>query len=82
VGGSTTVVTKSDDNGPLRGWEFAAALAAVVFLSAGYVVWKYFKHNWLVEHGYLPDAFRDYWLVYAGILIVLVGWAGLRRFRW
>jgi uncharacterized membrane protein YphA (DoxX/SURF4 family) len=82
MGRSTTVVPKlSDDNGSLRGWRFAAALAAVVLLSAVYVVWRCFKHNWLIDHGYLPEAFRSYWLVYAVVLIVLVAWAAFRRFR-
>jgi drug/metabolite transporter (DMT)-like permease len=56
---------------------------AILFLSLGvaFVVWKFFKHNWLADHGYLPEGMRDYWMVYAVVVAGLLVWGVATRFR-
>jgi len=48
---------------------------------AAYVGWKYIKHNWLVDHGYLPEGMRDYWVVFGVTWIGIIILAAKRRFR-
>jgi hypothetical protein len=80
-GGQTGVNEERNTAGPLTGWQLVGAVATVVLLAVGCVVWKYVKNSWLIDHGYLPEGFRQYWIVYAVLLAVLIGWATIRRFR-
>jgi hypothetical protein len=50
-------------------------------LGAVYISRKFVIHNWLVDHGYLPEWMRDYWLVCTGIFAILVIWGVATRFR-
>ena len=59
----------------------AKATIVLTCLGAAYVGWKYIKHNWLVDHGYLPEGMRDYWVVFGVTWIGIIILAAKRRFR-
>jgi hypothetical protein len=71
---------KSDEKA-LRGRELAGAVGLLVILGVAYVWWNYLKHNWLADHGYLPEGMRDYWIVFAVVWVVFIARAAITRFR-
>ena len=72
---------RRDGSSELHGRDLVAGLLLLSLFGAAYVGWKYVKHNWLVDHGYLPEGMRDYWVVFAAFWIGIVLWAAKRRFR-
>ena len=73
---------KDGRNGEVFGGrDVAKATLLLTGLGAAYVGWKYVKHNWLVEHGYLPEWMRDYWVVYAIVIAGFIVWGAVTRFR-
>jgi len=72
---------RDDGQEGIRGRELIGALVLLTVLGALYVAWKYLKHNWLVDQGYLPEGMRNYWMVFAFAVVALIAWAAKRRFR-
>ena len=70
-----------DDRDGLHGTDLIKGTVLFLVLGMAFVVWKFFKHNWLADHGYLPEGMRDYWMVYAVVLGVLLIWGVATRFR-
>jgi hypothetical protein len=70
-----------DDGDGLRGADLIKGTALLVGFGAAFVMWKFFKHNWLADRGYLPEGMRDYWMVYAAVLAALLVWGVATRFR-
>ena len=70
-----------DDRDGLHGADLIKCTVLLLGLGAAFVVWKFFKHNLLVDHGYLPEGMRDYWMVYAVVIAALLVWGVATRFR-
>jgi hypothetical protein len=70
-----------DDRDGLHGSDVMKSAVLLLGFGVAYVVWKFFKHDWLVDHGYLPEGMRDSWVVYAGVLVALLVWGVAKRFR-
>jgi hypothetical protein len=71
---------KPDDH-RLRGRELAGAVGLMTVLGVAPVWWKNIKHDWLVDHGYLPEGMQDYWVVFALAWVALIAWGAITRFR-
>jgi len=75
------VADPTNESEGLHGRNLAIGIILLCVWGAAYVGWKYIKHNWLVDHGYLPEGMRDYWVVFGVTWIGIIILAAKRRFR-
>jgi hypothetical protein len=75
------VTERQGNSKELRGRDLAKALVLLGLFGAAYVGWKYVKHNWLADHGYLPEGMRDYWVVFGVAWVGILLWAAKTRLR-
>ena len=65
----------------LRGRHLAKALVLLAVFGVAHVGWKFVKHNWLADHGYLSEDMRDYWIAFGVAWVAILLWAAKTRFR-
>jgi hypothetical protein len=70
-----------DDRAGLHGFDLIKGTVLLLAMGVAFVAWKFLKHNWLADHGFLPEGMRDYWMVYAVVVAGLLVWGVATRFR-